>query len=279
MRSKKVDTSSKSQVSDLRGDVDPFRELVSGSGNTFHCQVATYFRRRGWEVLLSPYYVDNATGKAREVDLLCERLWEFKHDQNPRLSRLFRIQLLVECKYIPKDTSTVFWFDTGDTESTRELILESIPQFKGHSPLRDHHYYTRRIPGVAKLFASDPKRGEEKESVYMALNQCLGAVIQLAGFPTLTTQKATEVEAAITCRYPVIVCSSFDRFRRTDLHGADPAPIADNFLMEVNYAFTNPANRPLRKYALIDVVSQTLLDQFLEDLEKEADAVRLVFGF
>ena len=55
--------------------------------------------------------------------------------------------------------------------------------------------------------------------------------------------------------------------------------MTDNFLMEVNYAFTNPANRPLRKFALIDVISWKLIDLFLDDLERDANAVRLVFGY
>lgn len=230
-------------------------------------------------MLLSPYYVDNATGRAREIDLLCERLWEFRDPHNRSASRLLRMQLLVECKYIPEETSTVFWFDKGDRAQTRELIATSVPPLKGQSPINEHHYYTVRTPGVAKLFASDFRRGEEKEPIYMALNQSLGALIQLAGFPPLTTQQATEVEFTVTPRYPVIVCSSFDRFRRTDLKGADPLHLNDNFLMEVNYAFSNSANRPLQKYALIDVVSWKLIDQFLRDLDTEAEAVRLVFGF
>jgi hypothetical protein len=261
------------------GPDDSFRELVGGSGNTFHCRVATYFRNAGWQVLLSPYYVDNATGRTREVDLLCERLWEFRDPHNRSVSRLLRMQLLVECKYIPQDTSTVFWFDEGDRIQTRELVVASVPRLKGQSPINEHHYYTVRTPGVAKLFASDCGRGEEKEPIFMALNQSLGALIQLAGFPPLTTQQATEVEFTIAPRYPVIVCSNFDRFRRTDLKGADPTQLDDNFVMEVNYAFTNSANRPIQKYALIDVISWRRIDQFLRDLDTEAEAVRLVSGF
>ena len=129
MRSGKDKTDVKSAVPDEHDAV--FRQLVGGgSGNAFHCQVATYFRKRGWEVLLSPYYVHNATGKAREVDLLCEQLWEFKNDLQPRVSRLLRVQLFIECTYLPQESCTVFWFDNGDSEGTRELILTSVPQFK-----------------------------------------------------------------------------------------------------------------------------------------------------
>jgi hypothetical protein len=51
------------------------RDLAATDGNAFHAKVATHFRQREWRVLISPYYVDNATGQAREVDLLCERLF------------------------------------------------------------------------------------------------------------------------------------------------------------------------------------------------------------
>jgi hypothetical protein len=264
----------------IRERDEAFRRLVSESGNAFHCQVATYFRERSWEVLISPYYVDNATGRAREIDLLCERLWEFRDPHNPNVSRLLRVQLLVECKYIPETTATVFWFDKSDDGGKRsQLVQASIPQFKTHSLLVQHHYYARRDSGVAKLFASDSKRGEEKEPIYVALTQCLGALIQLGAFTLMTNHKASEVDATLTCRYPVVVCSSFDRFRRTNVQGADPAPVTDNFLLEVNYAFTNSANRPVQRFALIDMVSWQLIDRFLAELEKEVDAVRLVFGY
>src|SRR5882724_3658411 len=132
MSAKKHKVRNESLPHDQSLELDPFNELVARSGNTFHCEVATYFRANGWSVLLSPYYVDNATGKVREVDLLCEKLWEFWNDANPKISRVFRMQLFVECKYIPENTATVFWFDEGDKKSVRELVIGSVPQFKSH---------------------------------------------------------------------------------------------------------------------------------------------------
>jgi hypothetical protein len=55
-------------------------EIIIESGNRFHCEVATFFRDNGWTVLLSPYYVDNATDKVREIDLICEKAWQFRDD-------------------------------------------------------------------------------------------------------------------------------------------------------------------------------------------------------
>jgi hypothetical protein len=44
--------------------------IVKESGNTFQAKVATYFRSMQWNVMLSPYYLDNATDRARELDLV-----------------------------------------------------------------------------------------------------------------------------------------------------------------------------------------------------------------
>lgn len=61
-------------------------EIIAVSGNTFHCKVATAFRNAAWTVTISPYYVDSASDKTREFDLLCERKIGWKYDfQQPPL--------------------------------------------------------------------------------------------------------------------------------------------------------------------------------------------------
>ncbi|MEB3268197.1 MAG: hypothetical protein VKJ09_06635, partial [Leptolyngbya sp.] len=51
------------------------KKLINNSGNKFHAKVASWFARNGWHVIVSPYYMDQFHNKAREIDLVVERLW------------------------------------------------------------------------------------------------------------------------------------------------------------------------------------------------------------
>jgi len=50
-------------------------KLVSESGNNFHAKVAQWMQANGWHVTVSPYYMDQTQNKAREIDLVAEKLW------------------------------------------------------------------------------------------------------------------------------------------------------------------------------------------------------------
>lgn len=52
--------------------------LVQGSGNSFHAKVARSLINCGWHVIVSPYYLDQSQSKAREFDLIAEKLWPIK---------------------------------------------------------------------------------------------------------------------------------------------------------------------------------------------------------
>ncbi|MFN7835128.1 MAG: hypothetical protein ACK5NY_04970 [Burkholderiaceae bacterium] len=50
-------------------------DLIKSSGNNFHAKVARWFADNGWHVVISPYYMDQTQSKAREIDLVAEKLW------------------------------------------------------------------------------------------------------------------------------------------------------------------------------------------------------------
>lgn len=56
-------------------------EFASKHGNRLHARVAKLLRDSGWEVLVSPYYRDNATDKTREADIIAEREFTVKHPE------------------------------------------------------------------------------------------------------------------------------------------------------------------------------------------------------
>jgi hypothetical protein len=57
-------------------------QLIEGSGNSFHAKVARWFNTHGWHVVVSPYYLDQAQSKARELDLVVEKVWPIRDFAN-----------------------------------------------------------------------------------------------------------------------------------------------------------------------------------------------------
>jgi len=258
-------------------ELEKARRIAATDGNAFHARVATYFRRRGWSVLISPYYVDNATSQAREIDLLCERVFPFEmHDEAG--SGLYRIQLFVECKYVTPPI--VFWFDERDHHRTREWLGEHSPFTRSrHTSLRKHRYISTGTH-VAKLFRSP----DSHDTIYKGLAQCLGALIQRRGGPPLegSPDSPDEPLTDVTVQYPLIVCSDTDTpgFYRIDIddHPSSIVPVPDIFQLEVDYAYTGQQGKITEEYFLVDVVRFRKLDTLLDLLEGEAAEAGLLLG-
>lgn len=251
---------------------DIAKKLIAESGNTFHCRVANAFRADGWKTLMSPYYIDESTDKAREVDLIVEKAFEVP-SPNSR-PRTIRMRLYIECKYIIQHV--VFWFDSRNDERALSWIYRNTPFRKGNTLIKEHHHILG-IDSVAKLYASESKRSEENDPIFRALNQALSGLVHNKGSELLIP--ATQTEAVTLVEYPVIVCSNFSTFFRTDVQGDESVEsIRDNFLLEVNYAFVdrNKANR--RDYFLIDVISFESLNSFFDAIEHEVDHIKILVG-
>ena len=250
-------------------------QIVSESGTGFQCKVATAFREEGWKVMLSPYYVDSATGKAREFDLLCEKevIWSDAFKQKYHLW----LQLFVECKYIAQPV--VFWFDTRDSAQAKRWITSNT-LFRSDNGLWDEHHYLQGKAEVAKLFASGTGRQEENDPIYKALAQCLGALTQSDWEGTHTPSALAQVKEGTrytTLRYPVIVHSGSSGLHRAEVMSGDGSttPFGYNFLLEVNYAYFNSKRkRNEQEFFLIDVVNYSELGNFLEALDREIKATK-----
>lgn len=157
--------------------------LIEKSGNTFHAKVARWFKENGWHVAVSPYYMDQTQVKAREIDLIAERLWP-AFDQYGKPSGHIAVQLFIECKYIP--SYSVIWLAERDMKKAEKIVDRAIPL--KFSFAAGHHYLSERA--VAKLFASqrggkaqhEPRSGED-DPLYKAVNQVLNGMVSLRGRP------------------------------------------------------------------------------------------------
>jgi len=150
-------------------------ELIQGSGNNFHAKVARWLANNGWHVIVSPYYMDQSQNKAREIDLIAEKLWLSGRPVDDIAVRLF-----IECKYVP--SNAVFWFADKDRKSAEKLVCSSGP-FGPDNLYTERHHYLSQSQRVAKLFASSTSKTPENEPFYKALNQALNGMVSLRGRP------------------------------------------------------------------------------------------------
>lgn len=241
---------------------DPFQEILNTNGNNHHAKVVSKFRSIGWQTLVSPYYSDNFTDKAREIDVVVERDYEVQ-DMDP--IDPVRIRFFLECKYIAQET--VLWFDKKDMGRTSTLLdsLFGAETYKYSYKINDYHYGAD-VP-VAKLFGSKNGKAEENEVLSKAINQCLNAYIYYRRQTTAPYPKRTGISSTLS--YPVIVCNSFEKFRRVSMEDSQGGleEITEPFQLEVNYAYLDSEKKPQNEFFLIDVITIDQIDEYIEKIE------------
>jgi hypothetical protein len=245
-------------------------ELIEGSGNNFHAKVARWFHGDGWHVTVSPYYLDQAQEKARELDLVVEKLWPIS-DSYDQVEGDVVVRLFVECKFVAAETA--FWFADKDKIAAMRLTCSLGPFRKGNTYTDKHHYLTTS-PRVAKLFASKNSKAAENEPIYKALNQSLNATVAMrAQLPSHPGLKKNPNRKTVTLSYPVIVCSSFSQLYGVDFLGdSPPHSIDDNFQLEVQYAFVDRDAKQRNDYFLVDLVEFAKLPTFAKVIGEGASA-------
>ena len=234
-------------------DEKEIKKIIDQSGNSFHIQVINFLKNKGWHTLISPYYMDLGTNKAREIDLLAENHWVHKGDYSGGKYGFLIFKLFIECKYISQPT--VFWFSNRDITSAKKWVVANTCLPENNTFTDQHHYLSPNL-NVAKLFASKGKQGMESEAIYKALNQTLNAMVYLRGHESINPEFPKQHKPILsTVEMPVIVCNSFDDFYRVEMDKPDEVrPIDGNFQLEVNYAYINNLNNRKSEYFLIDII-------------------------
>lgn len=257
----------------LQAIIDEVKTIIEKSGNTFHCKVLKYLQDNGWTVLMSPYYNDNVSSKPREIDLIAEKAFTV-NDRERKFRGTINVKLFMECKYISQ--KTVFWFHEKDRQNAADLVTRTTPLKIDNTNTNNHHYIDN-IDHVAKLFADEGQKSTDDEIFYKALNQSLNSMVYFRNKESIIFLKdeVNMVGTAIstpkilyTVNYPVIVCNSFDNLYRVEIDtNAEPLNIAENFQLEVNYAFMTSNGINKNEYFLIDILSFDLFESFLNKIK------------
>ena len=252
---------------------DKVQEIIDNSGNTFHSQVVTFLRKRGWDVLISPYYSDIHTNKPREIDIIAEKNYDVT--TRKKGNGILCVQLFIECKYIKKET--VFWFDDKDISSAEDMLIKTTclrPHIENITIEKHHYYWTNK---VAKLFSSSktPQKLHESEEFYRSLNQTLNGMIYLRRRGSIS-KNTKSVNYNFTCNacYPIILCNEFSNFYRTDIGQNNFEEINDHFEFEVNYSYRQKLGVEVNEYFLIDVVNFINFEEYLNKIyENDREAM------
>lgn len=246
---------------------DDVLSLIENSGNNFHAKVARWFSENGWHIVVSPYYMDQTQNKAREIDLIAEKLWPIVNDFSHETASL-AVRLFIECKYVP--SHSVFWFAEKDKKSAEELVC-SNGVFRRNNLYTNKHHYLAQSSKVAKLFATSVSKLAENEPFYKALNQAINAMVSMQGRPVSTPDNGLPPRFVI--EFPVVICNSFKQLYSVDFYTeSQPALIEENFQLEVRYAYLDKYNRQRNDYFLLDFVEFDQLEKFSKAIDEDAKA-------
>lgn len=256
------------QGNKVMGVPDEISKLVRNSGNNFHAKVARWLSDNDWHVVVSPYYMDQTQNKAREIDLIAEKLWPVNNTFGSRMDDV-AVRLFIECKFVP--SHSVFWFAEKDQESAQALVCAS-GSFRADNMYTKKHHYLAQSSKVAKLFATNASKAPENEPFYKALNQALNAMVSMRGQPvSVPALKKSRRTPRVVIEFPVVVCSSFDQIYAVDFYAeSQPESIKDNFQLEVRYAYIDRHNNQRDDYFLLDFVEFSQLGKFAEAIDEDA---------
>jgi hypothetical protein len=245
------------------------QQLIDSSGNNFHAKVAQWFVSNGWQLQISPYYMDQTQQKAREIDLVAEKSWPFQNMFGKPEGHVL-VRLYIECKFVP--SYAVFWFAEKSMREAKELVY-STGVFPANNSYTENHHYIARSARAAKLFTSSQTKGQEADIFYKALNQILSAFVAFrSGLPPPTSLASRLRGKLVSLQLPVVVCSSFKNVYAVDFLGQSSTDLVkENFQLEVQYAH-GETSQSKNEYFLIDVVSHDLLAEFVESVEQDVTA-------
>ncbi len=247
---------------------DEVLRLVAESGNNFHAKVARWMQAAGWHVIVSPYYMDQTQSKAREIDLVAEKLWPVKNDWGQPIDDV-AVRLYIECKFIP--SYSAFWFTDKDMNAAEKLVCTS-ESFRQDNIYTKKHHYLAKSPRVAKLFATTVGKTADNDPYYRALSQVLNAMISMRGgqvsVPDL--KKRSRGPMALL-EFPVVVCSSFQQVYGVDFFlDSPPERVTENFQLEIQYAYLDKAGAQRNEHLLLDFVEFDQLQSFVDSVDEDA---------
>lgn len=85
--------------------------------------------------------------------------------------------------------------------------------------------------------------------------------------------KKTSKIKKVVLEFPVVVCNSFEKLYQVGFDvETDPEVIAENFQLEVKYAYVDRAGNNLEEYFLLDFVEISQLEKYCDVIKEDINA-------
>lgn len=236
----------------MEQEKDKFLSIIQKSGHDFHLKVSNFFKEAGWDVTNSPHYNDPDSDKSREIDIEAKKEYPVIYHSFGRRGEKIVVKFYIECKYIK--SPIVFWFKEKNKEKAIELakdnpIMEDKPDHYFNAKEK-HHYVEGNEVAVEWTQENNDVIADAKHKVLKAL---------------IVSQN--EGSEYYEIKYPIIIINDLEQLAKREVGEKNYSKINNNFQIEVNYSYKDNKKNDIKKYFLIDLVSYTLLDNFIKELE------------
>ena len=234
------------------------QDLIEKSGGDLPHEVADVLSKNGWVPQIGPHYIDIATGKTREIDIVARKAIDVRDDFYGGREKIL-IRLFIECKNL--ESEYLLHFTPRDKEKATSIIKDNaMLRHEEHLDLTGNHYFSEKE--VAKTWST-----KGRDDFYDAWIQSVHSMIYFS-----TNQN----EGHYVLDLPIVVLRSFENLYKREKTEEGYSPIKENFQLEVDYSYPLK-DRNVSKTFLVDFVSLEGLPDFLNiSLKPDISLARMV---
>lgn len=253
------------------------QDIIDKSGNKLHLDVTNLLRDKGWDVTISPYYVDEHSEKPREIDVLASKVTTVE-TKSPAFSvskREFKITLCIECKYLT-DNKSIFWVDEqaqiNDSALIRRGVERSISirdtntRFTEYSNL--HHYNVLNSEDKIGILYDNSNKKDDR--IFKSFTQSIKSLIFFRNQSQLQPN---------TIFYPIVVYNPSNIYLY-NLQSNEHKPMNHCGLF-LNYSYIERigSNSAISEEFIVDFVLFDVLDKFLDKIDNEITSLSELFRY
>jgi len=236
----------------------PVEDIIKESGHKLHLRVVALLETEGWEVSISPHYIDDLTDKPREIDIIATKYFSYINRADNEQKR-FCFILGIDCKYLTENV--VIW--GRDNKIKEKALFTNIES------------YFQPILSSALSWCA-----------YSRFNH-VGLLIQEGGKPALQEGILQAVKAILDVSsrgisgaavfFPSVVYeldNGVDVYSIGDgvFYPKKHTPVKGNWIYHVNYAYKENG-KSRQKQFYVDLVNETTLLDYLQVLEKDGQEI------
>lgn len=237
--------------------VGAVEKIIRASGHNLHTNVVEALKDAGYQVEISPYYVDAHTDKPREVDVVARKAVRVYRDSEEHVVNLV---LALDCKYMMNPA--VFWtFPNENPLASLKVLGLNLQELIQKVGMNRFAYFTTNK--IARLFQSGSSSGEPvADPIYKACAQAISGTIF-----------AREHSAEPAIIYPLVIADGPGKF----FHADTPEEERSSVIVHIDYSYYPDRatdKKPVREPFYVWLIRKEQLSKALELIEHEVEGLR-----